>query len=654
MLFFNLNKTEETKTSLKKFRKDINGLRAVAVLSVLLFHICSFNSLNDTKWSFSLGGGYVGVDIFFVISGFLMTAIIIKGLNSGNFSVLNFWKRRAKRICPALFVAVVLFYIIGYLLLVNVSEFYEYNKEATAALGFISNFRFAKDEGYFAVDSMSKMLLHTWSLSLEWQFYVIYPVLLWALKKFLGISYIKFAVLFLFVASLISAFIFTEEKNYYMLYTRAWELLAGGIVYLFPVNKLVSLSINYKRVLEVLGLILICSIFVRENNTVWTASLVMPSVIGTMLIIACAQEKSILGFGFFQYLGKISYSLYIYHWLVLSIFSRINLTNNLYITGTVILLLSMASFHFIESSRNYGWKFLILYFAMAGLTVYTVDQHGFKNRYDQDLIPPMGAEGSSDFEPQVNSKGTPKVAVLGDSHARQYWKFFKDNNIDAAFFISSASYCFNDFNCRFTKPMFKDLIEQKYGSLGNFAKARQKFLDNLNDDTAVIIAQRFTLYFENDINDWIQECKQNPSLYENPQNSLLDKDLGSLFNKNKNKHFYIVGNLIGSHAVYSIRECQLIKDNNKYLPQTILNSLSCAKQILKYDDKYKNINAFFKNYLKKYKNVTFIDPNALICKNGYCSTVTNNNEPLFFDDNHLSVAGAQYVGPYIMSFIDKK
>ena len=153
MLFFNLNKTEETKTSLKKFRKDINGLRAVAVLSVLLFHICSFNSLNDTKWSFSLGGGYVGVDIFFVISGFLMTAIIIKGLNSGNFSVLNFWKRRAKRICPALFVAVVLFYIIGYLLLVNVSEFYEYNKEATAALGFISNFRFAKDEGYFAVDS---------------------------------------------------------------------------------------------------------------------------------------------------------------------------------------------------------------------------------------------------------------------------------------------------------------------------------------------------------------------------------------------------------------------------------------------------------------------------------------------------------------------
>ena len=312
MLFFNLNKTEETKTSLKKFRKDINGLRAVAVLSVLLFHICSFNSLNDTKWSFSLGGGYVGVDIFFVISGFLMTAIIIKGLNSGNFSVLNFWKRRAKRICPALFVAVVLFYIIGYLLLVNVSEFYEYNKEATAALGFISNFRFAKDEGYFAVDSMSKMLLHTWSLSLEWQFYVIYPVLLWALKKFLGISYIKFAVLFLFVASLISAFIFTEEKNYYMLYTRAWELLAGGIVYLFPVNKLVSLSINYKRVLEVLGLILICSIFVRENNTVWTASLVMPSVIGTMLIIACAQEKKYFGIRIFPIFRKnILLSLYL-------------------------------------------------------------------------------------------------------------------------------------------------------------------------------------------------------------------------------------------------------------------------------------------------------------------------------------------------------
>ncbi len=297
--------------------------------------------------------------------------------------------------------------------------FYEYNKESTAALGFISNFRFAKDEGYFAVDSMSKMLLHTWSLSLEWQFYVIYLVLLWALKKFLGISYIKFAVLFLFVASLISAFIFTEEKNYYMLYTRAWELLAGGIVYLFPVNKLLSLSINYKRVLEVLGLILILSIFVREDNTVWTSSLVMPSVIGTMLIIACASEKSILGFGLFQYLGKISYSLYIYHWLVLSIFSRINLTNNLYITGTVILLLSMASFHFIESSRNYGWKFLILYFAMAGLTVYTVEKHGFSSRYS--LTIERGEKNALDFTPQVSDYEKTQVVIIGDSHAKQYW-----------------------------------------------------------------------------------------------------------------------------------------------------------------------------------------------------------------------------------------
>ena len=115
-----------------QFRKDINGLRAVAVLLVITFHFLSFNSLTGSS-VFHINGGYVGVDIFFVISGFLMTSIILRGVNNNSFKLLDFWKRRAKRICPALFTAVALTYLITFLLLVNVKDFYEFNKEALLA-----------------------------------------------------------------------------------------------------------------------------------------------------------------------------------------------------------------------------------------------------------------------------------------------------------------------------------------------------------------------------------------------------------------------------------------------------------------------------------------------------------------------------------------
>lgn len=492
--------------SINNFRLDINGLRAIAVLLVLFFHLFSFIALNDYSWAFALNGGYVGVDIFFVISGFLMTAIIIKGLKQGNFSIWGFWKRRAKRICPALLFAVVLFYIVGFFLLVNVTEFYEFNKEGSAALAFISNLRFAKDEGYFAVDSMSKMLLHTWSLSVEWQFYIIYPIILWILNKFLNFKAVKAVVLVLFIASLMLSFIFTEEKYYYLLQTRAWELLSGAIVFLFPVKTLLNLSIRSKRFLEILGVILIFSIFVRDDNAVWAPAVVLPSVLGAMLIISLASEKSILSNQIFQYLGKISYSLYIYHWLVLSICVRINLSNNFLLVGALILALSIFSYHFIESSRNYGWKFLVLYLACFGFTVFTVDRHGFKERYSGIEVEFAG-KGVPDFYPAFNNQeNKADIVLIGDSHAQHLWPFFKKNNINLAIFSTSGTYCYDDEHCSFSRPNFVKLINKKYGSIHNFVNERKHFIEAFPVNTPIVISQRWTQHFSNMFAAWEKAC----------------------------------------------------------------------------------------------------------------------------------------------------
>ena len=485
-----------------------------------------------------------------------MTAIIIKGLKQGNFSIWGFWKRRAKRICPALLFAIVLFYIVGFFLLVNVNEFYEFNKEATAALAFISNLRFAKDEGYFAVDSMSKMLLHTWSLSVEWQFYIVYPIILWFLNKFLGFRTVKAVVLLLFIVSLTLSFIFTEEKYYYLLQTRAWELLSGAIVFLFPVKTLLNLSIRSKRFLEILGVILIFSIFFRDDNAVWAPAVVLPSVLGAMLIISLASEKSILSNQIFQYLGKISYSLYIYHWLVLSICVRINLSNNFLLVGAVIFILSIFSYHFIEASRNYGWKFLLVYLSCIGFTVFTVDRHGFKERYSGIEVEFAG-KGVPDFYPAFNNQeNKADIVLIGDSHAQHLWPFFEKNNINSAIFSTSGSYCYDDEHCSFSRP--------------NFVNERKHFIESFPVNTTIVISQRWTQYFSNMFTVWEKASQNDPDLRNHPQSKLFDESLGKLFLENPNRHFYVLGSIIGSKAIYTVRECNNIKNYNKYLPHILL------------------------------------------------------------------------------------
>ena len=163
-----------------QFRKDINGLRAIAVIGVVLFHF-------NPSW---MPGGFAGVDVFFVISGFLMTKIIFRGLEQDSFSVLKFYVARANRIIPALSLLCLVLLSVGWLFL-SPLEYRALGKHIVSSITFISNIIYWTESGYFDAASQGKWLLHTWSLSLEWQFYIIYPLILVAMKQFLSLKIMK-------------------------------------------------------------------------------------------------------------------------------------------------------------------------------------------------------------------------------------------------------------------------------------------------------------------------------------------------------------------------------------------------------------------------------------------------------------------------------
>ena len=211
-----------------KFREDINGLRAIAVMGVVLFHFMPQ----------TLSGGFSGVDIFFVISGFLMTGIIFNGFELRNFSIFKFYRSRLYRIAPALIFLCLSLLFLGWFILIP-SDYKVLGKHVTSSLLFFSNVIYLRESGYFDAGSYDKWLLHTWSLSVEWQFYLIYPLIMVALKRFYSIKIMKAIILACaiigFIVSVIVTYKWTDSA-YYLLPTRMWQMLIGGVVFLYPIT----------------------------------------------------------------------------------------------------------------------------------------------------------------------------------------------------------------------------------------------------------------------------------------------------------------------------------------------------------------------------------------------------------------------------------
>lgn len=300
-----------------KYRKEIDGLRTLAVLPVMLFH-AGFQTFS---------GGFVGVDVFFVISGYLITTILITEIENNNFSIINFYERRARRILPALFFMMLVclqFSILWFM----PQDFQDFSQSLIAVSLFSSNFLFWQTSGYFELSAELKPLLHTWSLAIEEQYYLIFPLFLmltWKISKRFTIH----ILIIVFIASLAIAqwgSIAKPAATFYLLPTRGWELLLGSFIAFYIYKNPHSLqrnsSVRWEKEISEFGGILgigmvLYAIFSFNKNTPFPSLYTLLPTIGASLIIIYANQANLagrfIGNKFFVFIGLISYSAYLWH-----------------------------------------------------------------------------------------------------------------------------------------------------------------------------------------------------------------------------------------------------------------------------------------------------------------------------------------------------
>lgn len=302
------------------YRPEIDGLRAVAVLTIVMYHagIC-------------FSGGFIGVDVFFVISGFLVTSLIWRDLAAGSFSFASFWERRARRIVPALVVVTTATLIAGcFLLLPRDLENLGQAASAQAILG--ANFHYCGDFGYFTSLAEEKPLLHTWSLAVEEQFYLLAPLLLWATVRFTRGGRRNTTIIVLVVVGLgslalsvygIAHSLEIGRATFYLLHARAWELLLGSLIALLPVAPTLARR-SLRELLSMAGLLLIIApALFYTRATPFPGWAAVPPCLGTALIIWChgagtTSVGRLLSIRPLVFVGLISYSLYLWHWPLLA------------------------------------------------------------------------------------------------------------------------------------------------------------------------------------------------------------------------------------------------------------------------------------------------------------------------------------------------
>jgi peptidoglycan/LPS O-acetylase OafA/YrhL len=401
-----------------KYRADIDGLRAIAVLSVVLFH--AFPTLHSSIFpSLHIAGGFIGVDIFFVISGFLISTIIFDNLERGSFSFLEFYSRRIKRIFPALLLVLIACFVFGWFALLA-DEYKQLGKHIAGGAGFVSNFVFWNESGYFDNDAETKPLLHLWTLGIEEQFYIIWPLLLWAAWKR------KFNLLTITVVIATISFFLNIKgvrtdpvATFYSPQTRFWELLIGSIlaymtmykpnvfatekqklnVYLNTITYPHSSQANpntFRNIQSLIGVALIVTgILTITKEGHFPGTLALLPTLGAVLIISAGQQalvnRLILSNRILVWFGLISFPLYLWHWPLLS-FARIVVsetpTIKIRIAAVVIsILLAWLTYKFIEKPIRFGkhsnLKTIVLALLMVGTGIigyYTYSRDGLSFR----------------------------------------------------------------------------------------------------------------------------------------------------------------------------------------------------------------------------------------------------------------------------------
>lgn len=651
-----------------EFRKDINGLRALAVVAVALYH---FEVPGVT-------GGFVGVDVFFVISGFLMTGIILTDMAEKRFSVASFYWSRAKRIVPALTFLCATLLALGWFWLSPV-DYSQLGKHTASAVVFVSNFVFRGEDGYFDTSSQDKLLLHTWSLSVEWQFYLIFPILLaitchrrrpdgsLALQR-LGVALTLIALVSLgFSIALTPS---QEAFSFYLLPTRLWELIAGALVFLFSKRFLpnrTSSLVAHGVGLAMIGL----AIFAFDTSTEWPGFAAAVPIVGTGLLIWSSRANNLIFANkLSQRLGTWSYSIYLWHWPVHVALRHAQLHESpVWLAGGILfsVVLGALSFRFVEtplrrsrlilkaspSIAAAGAAAVVLIVALAGQLVHL--QKGVPGRVPasvqniENVIllggrnkpSACGAARKTATDPDCKDL-QPHFAVWGDSHAGVVFSAVQQAS-GAHHGLLFSNRC---------PPLIGGYIDSKgfKGACVKFAAETLDKITQLPPEIPLIVAFRFSYY----INGYIERQKKPVKLrYADIPESTVEKNPEGIFTER------LVETLCrATPARRSVYVIQPIPEIGVAVPHTLSRQLmiygkaqDITISLVEYEKRHRTVlNALQK--ARDHCGIKLLNPVPYLCTAGRCEGSTNQR-PLYFDDDHLSREGAMRLVPMIHEVFEK-
>ncbi|MDA7594258.1 acyltransferase [Candidatus Pelagibacter sp.] len=677
------------------YRPEIDGLRAVAVLSAIFYHAqISILGIEPFK------GGYIGVDIFFVISGYLITSLMLKELEANkNFSFLGFYERRCRRILPVLFFIILVFLPFSWFYLIP-PAFEDFSRSILYAVGFGSNFFFHYSGlEYAGVAGMYKPFLHTWSLSVEEQYYIIFPIFLYFTFKYFNKYLFQILALVLVIS-----FLFAEwgSKNYisatfYFIHSRMWELLAGSMLAYLEIKK-GSRSENkvLNELLPILGILFIVFYIVSydDQNVAPSLRTLIP-IVGTCLFIWFSKKETLLGkvmsLKLLVGIGLISYSLYLWHYPIFSFSRIIEFTQGeiskklLLICFTIIL--SIITYFLIESpfrnKKKIKTKLFFSIIIFAGILIVTfnllvVSKDGFKSRMP-DVI--LNAVLTKKMAEEV--KGNPKI----------WWRLKQDNKM-----------CWNRIArgeklCSFYEQNEKKIYLIGDSHFGTLMYDLNNKLSNRNYNFRPITARSF-FYFSESL-----KLHSNGKLIEEYYTRLRER-INKIVSESKNnififggasatyifdKRFYVNNEVLGDPIVNYVN-----KDNKKFSSESLMNEFREQVENISKNNKvilvyptpeigfnlqytllkgrnwklmqknptlirhpYKEYMAINKEVFEffdtlKNKNIHRVYPHKLFCNTKVKDQcLLHNEKDIFFSDEyHLSIVGAEMVNELLIEKID--
>ena len=643
------------------YRADIDGLRGIAVLAVVLFH----------AYPDELTGGFVGVDIFFVISGFLISGIIFEALENNTFSFVDFYLKRIRRIFPALILTLLCTFAFGWFVLLA-DEYAQLGKHIASAAGFVSNLMLINESGYFDNSADTKPLLHLWSLGVEEQFYIFWPLLLWAahVKRFKSIPCI---ISIVFISFLYSIYATSVDTTYafYSPFTRCWELLIGAVVAHFYV-RIKESALGDSNLLSNLkslsGLLLIgVGICCFKNDYGFPGYWALLPVVGASLVIYAGPRtwfnRNILANKVVVWFGLISYPLYLWHWPILS-FARIteSTTPKIHIRFQLILLsvfMAYLTYKWVEKpfrakgiSKKRGITTVLIMAVIGGvgLCTFTV-WDGLKNRAFVNAVNPEYVKAINDWDfPKglkersvdatkyfINFEAAlpaPEILFVGDSHIEQFAprivELSKNKEFKSVALLSTSG-----------QPPLSSICKLPQNECGSALDDANKLLERFLTIKTVVIGFCWNCYFVNDVeNDngrYFIKQDQKSMFYKGEGSRLALESLKeSLTKLSKRYKVYLLldnpysssfnpRNLLGSSAdTNRLFFLQGNQAGNSHL------SLTQGERI---SEKQDSLNLLLKE-LAVQSGAIPIDQLKILCPDEICR-ITEKGKPIYLDEGHL-------------------